>query len=99
MVLFMPSPTLATLVLFHKNTLLSAEEAINLEYLEDLFHLPLSLQAYEEFKQLENICEEIRLSEFRDCNDTWSYIWGSKKFSSSKAYTFMIGVKIVPPHF
>ena len=40
---------------FTKNTLLSVQEAINLEYLEDLFHLPLSTQAYEEFQQLEII--------------------------------------------
>lgn len=84
---------------FTKNTLLSVQEATNLEYLEDLFHLPLSTQAYEEFQQLEIIFEEVRSSEYRDCNDTWSYLWGSANFSSSKAYTCMIGVKIVPPHF
>lgn len=84
---------------FTKNPFIFVETAINMEFLEDLFHLPLSLQAYEEFQQLEVICEEIKSFEFRDCNDTWSYIKGSERFSSSKAYTSMIGVKVVPPHF
>lgn len=82
---------------FAKNTLITVEVALNLEYLEDLFHLPLTVQAYEEFEQLEIICEELK--SYREYNDTWSYILGSEQFSSSRAYNYMIGVKLVPPHF
>lgn len=84
---------------YTKNQPITVEATINLEYLEDLFHLPMSVQAYEEFQHLEVICEELKSSEHIDCTDTWSYIWGSERFSSSKAYSYMIGVKVVPPHF
>jgi hypothetical protein len=44
------------LVSFAKSTDLSVHKAINSNYLEDLFHLPLSHQAFQEFEQLEIIC-------------------------------------------
>lgn len=84
---------------FARDTEISVHNAIQSEYLEDLFHLPLSVQAYEQFLQLEGICDELRASEFINCNDSSSYIWGSERFSSRQAYNIMIGVKIVPPHF
>ena len=69
------------------------------EYLEDLFHLPLSNQAYQQFLLLEEVCHDLRQSEFLHMSDTWSYIWGNSNFSASKAYRVIIGVKQVPPHF
>jgi len=49
----------------------------------DLFHLPLSTQAYTQFKQLASISADNPLHEG---NATWSYIGGSNLFASSKAY-------------
>lgn len=84
---------------YARNTEILVHNALQIEYLEDLFHLPLSVQAYEQFLQLEDIRAELRNSNFTGYNDTWSYIWGSKKFSSEKAYRAMIGIRIIPPHF
>jgi hypothetical protein len=42
---------------FAKHTDWNVEKVINTEFLEDLFHLPLSQQAYEEFQNLEVICQ------------------------------------------
>lgn len=53
--------------------------------MEDLFHLPLTTQAYEQFLQLEDIRLSLTHSEFFTCTDTWSYMWGSKIYSSGKA--------------
>ena len=59
----------SSLILFYKEySIISSGSYQLLEYLEDPFHLPLSRKAYEEFQQLEIICEEVRSSEYRDCN-------------------------------
>lgn len=39
---------------------ISVHSATQMEFLEDLFQPPLSVQAYEEFLQLENICDEVK---------------------------------------
>jgi hypothetical protein len=44
------------LVSFAKNTDLTVQSVIHTEYLEDLFILPLSQQAFQEFEQVETIC-------------------------------------------
>jgi hypothetical protein len=55
-------------------------ETVNTEFLQDLFHLPLSVQAFNEFEILEDICvtlgEKIQLGE----QDSWTYIWGNNSF-------------------
>lgn len=84
---------------FAKDTQLTVFKVTQMEFLEDMFHLPLSVQAYDEFLQLEQICDDLRSSQFNDCTDTWSYLWGTANFSAAKAYNVMIGVRQVPPHF
>ena len=77
----------------------SVHQVVNEVYIEDLFHLPLTTQAHEEFISMENLCLEIRQSNYFTMTDTWSYIWGNGVFSSSKAYSVLIGHKQVPRHF
>ena len=77
----------------------NCQTIINTEYLQDLFHLPLTTEAYEEFLQVEDICIYTRQSEYIDSLDTWSYIWGNEFYSSIKAYKVLIGHKQAPPHF
>ena len=67
-------PHLFSFVINHR---LTVQQVTNTEYLEDLFHLPLSIQAHEQFLQLEDICHSLRQSHFQDMTDTWSYIWGN----------------------
>jgi hypothetical protein len=46
------------LLSFAKRTYMSVHDVIQTEYLEDLFHLPLSHQAFQEFQQFEIICQQ-----------------------------------------
>ncbi len=45
---------------FVRNPQTSVQQVINTEYLEGLFHLPLTTQAYEEFLQMEDMCISLR---------------------------------------
>jgi hypothetical protein len=51
-------------------------ETVNTEFLQDLFHLPLSVQAFNEFEILEDIC--VTLGEkFNWVNKTPGHIFGA----------------------
>jgi hypothetical protein len=79
------------LVSFAKCTDLSVHKAISSDYLEDLFHLPLSQQAFQEFEQLEVICANTA-QKIQEANiNTWTFIWGNDSFSPKKAYKVLIG--------
>ena len=84
---------------FVQDSTMTVQQVVSTEYLEDLFHLPLSIQAHQQFLQLEDKCHVLRQSDFQGMTDTWSYIWGSSTFTTSKEYNVIIGVKQVPPHF
>jgi hypothetical protein len=87
------------LITFVKHTNWNMEKVIHTEYLEDLFHLPLSQQAYEEFLNLEVICQSALIKVQEGNCDTWTYIWGNGEFSSRKAYRAMIGSSPTPKKF
>jgi hypothetical protein len=74
-------------------------QALQHEYLQDLFHLPMSQPAYEEFLQLEEVCSHAQNLSIQQNPDFWSYIWGSSDFCSKKAYSMMMGHYEVIPHF
>ena len=63
---------------FARDTAINVHQVIHTEYLQDLFHLPLTTQAHEEFLELENISFMLKTSEHLDLRDTWSYIWGNE---------------------
>jgi hypothetical protein len=52
-------------------------------HLPDLFFQPLSEQAFNQLSQLQDILSLVNIS---DIDDRWTYIWGSRLYSSSKAY-------------
>jgi hypothetical protein len=52
----MSIPNIQTLSFLCKNTNLTVHNAISLENLKDLFHLPLSQEAFLELEELEVIC-------------------------------------------
>jgi hypothetical protein len=87
------------LITFVKRTDLSVAETINTEFLQDLFHLPHSVQAFNEFEILEGICVTVGQRIQMGDQDTWTYIWGNNSFSSKKAYNVLIGVQPVPDLF
>ena len=55
---------------FVRNPHVTVQAVINTEYIQDLFHLPLTTEAYEEFLQVEDICIQTRQSKHIDSLDT-----------------------------
>ena len=84
---------------FAKNIDISVKETLQVEFLEDLFYLPLSRQAFGEFLILEQIWEATSQRSNLTQNDSWTYIWGNGSFSAKKAYEALIGYKQVSPLF
>jgi hypothetical protein len=62
------------LLTFSKSTNLSVKQVMETEYLEDLFQLPLSQQAFSEFESLENLCDNTMRTIQQGNADQWSYI-------------------------
>jgi hypothetical protein len=85
------------LLSFAKKTDISVSKVLQMEFLQDMFHLPLSQQAFAEFEQLEVLCDSTQFNIFQP--DSWSYIWGSNKFSTEKAYKVLIGTQHAPKLF
>jgi hypothetical protein len=62
----------------------------------NLFHLPLSVQAFEQLQLLEQCFASQVLIQGPD---KWTYIWGNSNYSSSKAYKHLIGITLAHPLF
>jgi hypothetical protein len=52
----------------------------------NFFHLPLSVQALQEYQELQQIIQQIQITP--ESKDTWHYIWANDKYTSSKFYHF-----------
>jgi hypothetical protein len=87
------------LVTFAKKRDLNVHEVINTEFLDDLFYLPLSQEAYNEFQEMETLCTQTKERKQSQNKDEWSYIWGNNVFTVKKAYKALIGYQPAPPHF
>ena len=72
---------------FARNKLLTLGIAKNLKS-QQLFHLPLSVEAFQQYNLLRNILDSLDLSED---HDVWRYIWNSYEFTSRKAYRALMG--------
>jgi len=72
---------------FAKSKTITVAEA-STENLQNLFHLPLSEEAYPQFLQLQMLLHSAQPTEEKDI---WGYIWGSNFFSSSKTYKHLSG--------
>jgi hypothetical protein len=66
------------------------DQVIHMEFLQDMFHLPLSQQAFQEFEKFEQICDNALFKVQNGLQDNWVYILGDS-FSSQKAYKSIIG--------
>lgn len=60
---------------FAKNTDIFVQQYLQIEDLYVLYNVPLTLQAAQEFDQLQLDLTEIVFSS--ETNDSWSYIWGN----------------------
>jgi hypothetical protein len=54
----------------------------------------MSLEAFEQHCELDIVMQSLHTT---NTNDTWSYIWGSKKYLPVKAYMHLIGYDTVHP--
>lgn len=66
------------------------------EEMSELFHLPLSVEAYDQFQQLISLLDDTHLLQGKD---KWSYIWGSNEFASNKAYLRLMGTRQISPAY
>jgi hypothetical protein len=72
------------------------KEVIEQDNLQDIFHLPLFEETYEQCCELDALLQSLQ---FSGENDTWSYIWGNGQYSSVKAYKHLLGSRSVHPTF
>jgi hypothetical protein len=54
------------------------------DLLDDLFNLPLTLEAFEELQQLQAILADVHYDPMG--TDSWVYIWGNTKYTSTRLY-------------
>lgn len=81
---------------FRKDKNISVQSVINTEDMTDLFHLPLSIQAFDRYQQLDIFMQNVNV---QPGNDIWTYIWGSNQFSSRKTYKHLICTRNVHPAY
>ena len=82
--------------LLQKNKRVTFNKEFHTEPLHLLFHLPLSVEAYNQFLLLENKVDNFQLTADKDW---WTYIWGTSQFSSQKAYRHLLGHADTHPVF
>jgi hypothetical protein len=87
------------LVTFAKDVDITVSRAVLHRNYQDLFYLPLSQEAFNEFMEFEIICGQAELCIGSHEPDTWTYIWRSNEFSVTKAYQGLAGVQPCPPQF
>lgn len=80
---------------FAKTQHISLRTTVQTGSLDDLFHLPLSMEAFEQFQEFRNILQPLQLLQG---NDVWTYVWGTN-FSSNQAYKQLIGPQYVHSTF
>lgn len=91
-----PSQSYLELWSFAKKKSISIQHVKRVEDLEAIFHLPLSMIAYD---QLQLLLPEIEQCANSDDHDVWSYIWNNHIFTSARAYKQLCGHAVVHPVF
>ena len=76
-----PKISFSELYSFAKKTKITLAEVKATSTLHDLFHLSLSVEAFDQLGQLQTILQSVHISEL---HDVWSYSWGSVGFLLKK---------------
>jgi hypothetical protein len=79
---------------FTVNETVSLHQAKSLEHLSDLFHLPLSNEAFAQFQVLQEVL--LNISDSVD-PDSWEVFGNNTSFKVSKAYKHFVGQHLVCP--
>jgi hypothetical protein len=75
----------------------SVKGIMEVGHLDDLFSLPLSSQAFEEYQSLQSKLQEIQYDV--TVADKWNFIWGNGIYISRKFYALGVSRMDVPPTF
>jgi hypothetical protein len=75
---------------------ITLEQAYRMDHLHDIFQLPLSETAFQQYLLLSSKMDSLSLN---DENDVWSYIWGNVTFSVNKTYKAITGHTQTHPVF
>ena len=93
---FSLSTSMPELLSFVKDKFTSVEQVCQSPAFHGLFHLPLSVEAYQQFIDLSNVVANLHLQEGFDRR---TYIWNSPKFTSKQAHVHLIGRRQVHQAF
>jgi hypothetical protein len=81
---------------FAKNKYITVQQMCHASDLHELFHLPSSEEAFQQYAHLLHIIQALDL---HNGFDSWTYIWGSHIFTSKKAYVQLTGSRHIHPAF
>jgi hypothetical protein len=81
---------------YAKNRVISVSATASVPLVQDLFHLPLSNEAYLQFQQLSVTLQSLHLDLGKD---DWHFTWGSSSFHSKRIYKFLIGHRAIHPAY
>lgn len=79
---------------FAKNKEICVAKALLVQNLSDLFHLPLSLEAFNQLQVLQSFRDHFPLT---NSQDIWNSQWGT--FSVKRTYNYLLGHRQVPNAF
>jgi hypothetical protein len=82
---------------YAKNKDISVAQFLTNNQLHGQFHLPLSVEAFQEHQQMQQIIQQIQIS--TQDKDSWHYIWVYNRYTSSKFYHFPYRNIQPPPRF
>jgi hypothetical protein len=69
---------------FAKNKQISVAQFLLNNNIEQQFYLPLSVQAFQEYQNLQLFIQQTQITD--QAKDSWSYIWGNSTYTSSRFY-------------
>jgi hypothetical protein len=82
---------------FAVNHHISVKDTMEMMHLDDLFTLPLSAEAFDEYEMLQQRLENLQYDD--SSRDQWTFIWGSTTFTSKKFYDLAFNHMNVHPIF
>jgi hypothetical protein len=69
---------------FAKNKTISVAQFLLNNSIKQQFQLPLSIQAFQEYQSMQQIIQQIQITD--QARDSWHYIWRNSTYMSSKFY-------------
>jgi hypothetical protein len=69
---------------YAKNRNISVAQFLLNNHIEEQFHLPLSIQAFQEYQQLQDLIQNLQTS--GNDKDIWEYTWGNTTYTASRFY-------------